>query len=122
MKVLVVDDNKDTAETIQIFLELAGYEVQVAHSAQDGLEKASVFRPRAVVSDIGMHGLDGHYFAKALRQHQPLKYVVLIAISGYTTERDIARVYETGFDLFLAKPVDLQKIVEELRARLSTAI
>ena len=116
-RVLVVDDNEDTARTVALILRGAGHEVRLAHSGQQALETASNFRPAAVILDLGLPGMDGYEVARRMRENPKLAGVLLIAVSGYAQESDRRRSKEAGVDLHLAKPVEPDKI-EEILANL----
>ena len=110
LRVLVVDDNEDTAEMMSLLLRLEGHEVEVAHSGPSALEAAAAHRPDVIVLDIGLPGLDGFQVAERLRQDPAMKEVMLIAASGYGQEADRRRSWEAGFDHHLVKPVDPDEI------------
>jgi CheY-like chemotaxis protein len=116
MRVLVVEDNEDAAETFRDLLELFGCEVEVAYSGPAGLEAARRFLPGAVLCDIGLPGLNGYEVAKALRQIPELARALLVAVTGYGQEEDRQRAREAGFDLHLTKPVQPAEL-EKLFAR-----
>jgi CheY-like chemotaxis protein len=110
-----VEDNRDAAETMRELLELFGCTVQVAGSGTAALETARQFQPEVVLCDLGLPGMDGYRVAAALRRDPTTRTARLIAVSGYRQEEDQRRAREAGFDLHLAKPVDL----DELRSLLS---
>jgi CheY-like chemotaxis protein len=105
-RVLVVDDNVDTAETLAMLLRLDGHDVRIAHSGPAAVEAARVFTPDAVVRDIGLPGMDGYAVARALRAEPTLDRCRLIALSGYGREEDRRHALEAGFDQHLVKPVE----------------
>lgn len=113
-RILVVDDNLDTADSISILLERSGHEVAVAYSAKKALETAVEYQPEVVLLDIGLPEMDGYEVARRLRDDSRLKGVKLIALTGYGQESDFQRSKEAGFDYHLVKPVDLEKIKELL--------
>jgi CheY-like chemotaxis protein len=120
LRVLIVEDNHDSAETLQTLLELAGHEVAVAHSGPAGVARTQEFRPEVVLCDIGLPGMDGYAVAQALRAEPATRSARLIALSGYAQEEDRQRAQEAGFDALLAKPASfdaLQRLLEELTAR-----
>jgi CheY-like chemotaxis protein len=106
IRVLVVEDNRDSAQSLRDVLELSGYSVAVAFSGTAGVETARQFRPDVVLCDIGLPGLDGYGVAMALRQDPMTAAARLIAVSGYGQEEDQRRSREAGFDRHLTKPVD----------------
>lgn len=107
VRVLVVEDNVDAAETLADLLRLWGYQVEVVHDGQAAVEVAPGFRPDAVLLDIGLPRMNGYEVARWLRRRSDLGGVLLIAVTGYGQESDRARGREAGFDHHLVKPVDL---------------
>lgn len=105
-RVLVVEDHVDTADSMRMLLELLGHEVAVAATGQDGVRLAREWRPRVVLCDIGLPGLDGHEVARQLRADPATAGVFLVAITGYGREVDRERSRAAGFDLHLVKPAD----------------
>jgi PAS domain S-box-containing protein len=113
LRALVVDDNVDAAESLSLVLEMFGHEVTMAHDGPSALEMALATRPDLVLLDIGLPGMDGYEVAERLRQ-SGLERTVLVALTGYGREEDMARSREAGFDHHLVKPVDvatLQKVL-----------
>ncbi len=106
-RVLVVDDNRDGAETLATLLRATGHEVRVAYDGPTALAEAHTFRPDVVLCDIGMPGMDGYEVARRLRQDADLPHPVLIAVTGYGQAEDRRRTHAAGFDHHLTKPVDL---------------
>jgi PAS domain S-box-containing protein len=106
-KILVVEDNHDTADSLREVLEIAGHRVAVAYGGREGVEAAKEFRPDIVLCDIGLPGLDGYAVARELRQDATLSTAVLVALTGYAGPEDRRRAREAGFDRHLAKPVEL---------------
>jgi signal transduction histidine kinase/ActR/RegA family two-component response regulator len=106
-RVLVIEDNVDAAESMQMLLELSGFEVETAVDGRAGLEAARRFQPDVVLCDIGLPGgMDGYAVARELRADDALRPVRLIALTGYGQAEDRLRAYAEGFDLHLTKPVD----------------
>lgn len=114
LRILVVDDSEDTAETMGTLLEMSGHTVEIAHSGPAALEAAATFRPDVVLLDIGLPGLDGYQVAERLREDPTMQGVTLIAASGYGQEEDRRRSMEAGIDRHLVKPVDLKELQELL--------
>ncbi len=106
VRVLVVDDNVDAAESIAMLLALEGHEVRSVHAAHDALEAAKSFRPHVVLLDIGLPDMDGYEVARQLRSQQRVESLRLVAITGYGQQSDRLRAQEAGFDQYLVKPVD----------------
>jgi CheY-like chemotaxis protein/anti-sigma regulatory factor (Ser/Thr protein kinase) len=111
LRILVVEDNGDTAEMMALMLEMAGHEVTIASDAQLGLEVALERTPDVILCDIGLPGdMDGYGFAQCIREQGLFKPAALISISGYGRPEDAERAKRAGFDLHLAKPIDLASL------------
>jgi two-component system CheB/CheR fusion protein len=104
-RVLIVEDNSDAASSLREALEIEGYEVAVAYTGPEGLDKAARFKPDVVLCDIGLPGLDGYEVAKKLRSDPGTRSVMLIALTGYASSADKERARLAGFDLHIAKPL-----------------
>jgi signal transduction histidine kinase len=116
--VLLVDDNVDAAESLAILLRLGGCEVRVAHDGPSALAAARTSPPEFVVLDIGLPGMDGYEVARRLRAEPATRDAVLVAVTGYGREEDVARSREAGFDHHFVKPVEfaaLHKVFETVR-------
>jgi two-component system CheB/CheR fusion protein len=109
-RILVIEDNVDSAESLMYALALSGHDVQVAHDGRSGLELAKSFRPEIVICDIGLPGMDGYAVAKAFRAEKALEHVYLIALSGYAQPEDLQRALRAGFNEHVAKPTRLEKL------------
>jgi signal transduction histidine kinase/ActR/RegA family two-component response regulator len=114
-RVLVVEDNADTAMTLCDFLELSGFEVAVAGSGREGVEAARRFRPDVVLCDLGLPEMNGFEVAVALRRDPVTASTRLIAVTGYGRDEDRRRSRAAGFDLHLTKPVDPVELRRLLR-------
>ena len=117
-RILVVDDNRDSAGSLAMLLRLTGNEVHTAHDGLEAVEAAEVFRPDVVLLDIGLPKLNGYEAGRRIREQQG-KGVVLIALTGWGQEEDRRRSKEAGFDYHMTKPVeldDLQKLLAGLKA------
>jgi PAS domain S-box-containing protein len=115
-RVLVVEDNPATAETLVMLLELLGHEVHVAHDGRAALELARATTPRVLLVDIGLPGMNGYEVARRAREDPQLRDAVLFALSGYGRDEDRAAALAAGFDGHLVKPVSAE-VLEELVAR-----
>ncbi len=114
LRVLVVDDNVDATESLAMLLRHSGYDVRTAYEGPTALEAVLVYRPDAVLLDIGLPGLDGYEVAMLIRQ-QPLgNDIVLIAMTGYGQESDRRRSHDSGFNHHLVKPTDFAKVQQVL--------
>lgn len=107
-KVLVVDDNRDTAETLAAVLQMQGYDVRYSFNGQEALSVAETFRPDIALLDIGMPHLNGYEAAQHLRKYPWGKSVTLIAVTGWGQEEDRRRAMAAGFDFHVRKPVDFE--------------
>ena len=112
-RVLVVDDNKDAADTMALLLKLTGYDVHTRYDGQAAVDAAESLRPQVVISDISMPGMDGYQACRLIREKPWGKTMLLIALSGYGQADDIQRSTEAGFDAHLVKPVEIA-VVEAL--------
>jgi CheY-like chemotaxis protein len=106
LRILVVEDNRDSADSLRMLLETHGYEVEVAYTGPDGVRAAGEHRPEVVICDIGLPGLDGYGVAAALRRNPDTASARLIALTGYGQDEDRRRAREAGFDEHLTKPAD----------------
>jgi PAS domain S-box-containing protein len=111
LRVLVVDDNQDTAYGMAKLLELSGHTVRVAHSGPDAIASAREQEPEAVVLDIGLPGMDGYEVATRLRREDCCKQALIIAVSGYAEEHASDRSGEAAFEHHLVKPVDVEQLL-----------
>jgi signal transduction histidine kinase/ActR/RegA family two-component response regulator len=110
-RILIVEDNRDAATTLALFLEKAGHVVVETPDAASGLEKAREFRPEIILCDIGLPGaMDGYGLAAAICADPALGHPFLVAITGFGQEDDKRRAHEAGFDVHLVKPVDPRRV------------
>jgi PAS domain S-box-containing protein len=112
-RVLMVEDNPDSAESFVMILELLGHHVRLVHDGSQALEAAHSNVPDVMLIDIGLPGMDGYELAAAVRNDPALKHLVLVAITGYGREEDKHHAMAAGFDYHLVKPIDLG-ILQEL--------
>jgi CheY-like chemotaxis protein/two-component sensor histidine kinase len=115
-RVLVVDDNKDSAESLSIFLRRSGHEVQTAYDGQQAIEAVERFHPKVVVLDIGLPGLSGFEVARRMRSQPGGSALLLIAATGWGQAEHLSRSREAGFDHHLVKPIDVVAL-QQLLAR-----
>jgi CheY-like chemotaxis protein len=104
LRVLVVDDSKELAESVGRLLEFWGYDMHVAYDGPTGLELARLYRPEVVLLDLRMPGMDGYEVARRLRQGEGSDAPVLVAMTGYASEEDEARTQQAGFHFHVRKP------------------
>lgn len=110
LRVLVVDDNIDVAESLALLLSISGHQTRTAHTGPDALVCARAFQPDLMFLDIGLPGMDGYAVAERLRALSDLKQPVLVALTGWGSESDRRRSQQAGFDHHLTKPVDAERI------------
>jgi len=113
-RVLIVDDNADSAESMALLLRLDGHEVRLAYDGQSALEEAHAFRPDVMFLDLNLPKMDGYEVARRLRREPAMRDMTLVAMTGYGQEEDRQRTQEAGFQLHLVKPVDFTKVEELL--------
>ena len=116
-RVLIVEDGTDTAESMQLLLEMRGFTVSVAHTGPAGLEMARRLLPDAVVCDLGLPGMTGFEVARALRADPATADAVLLCVTGYGQESDRRDALAAGFDAVLVKPADTNEVAKLLTKR-----
>jgi CheY-like chemotaxis protein len=119
-RVLIVDDNEDSANSLAMILKLGGHETASVYTAVDALQRAAAFRPDVVLLDIGLPGMDGYEVAQKMRELPGLRDIRLVAVTGYGRSDDRLRAREAGFDDHLIKPVEyavLERTLAGIRAR-----
>jgi signal transduction histidine kinase/CheY-like chemotaxis protein len=114
-RILIADDNRDSAETLAALLRMEGHEVTSVHDGPVALSAFGEIKPDVALLDIGMPGLTGYEVARKMRQSTSGASVTLIAITGWGQDIDKERAYAAGFDHHLTKPVDPQRLAELLR-------
>jgi len=112
LRILVVDDNRDSASSLATLLKRLGHTVALAHDGQEAVEVASTFQPDVVLLDIGLPKLNGYEAAPLIRQKCPYRKLVLVALTGWGQQEDRRRSEEAGFDAHMVKPVDFKKLTE----------
>jgi CheY-like chemotaxis protein len=106
VRILVVDDHTDSAESLAKLLELAGHEVQVARDGPHALAAALSWRPEFILLDLGLPAMDGYEVATRLRQEATCREAVIIAVTGYGQPEDRQRSRAAGIDHHLLKPAN----------------
>jgi signal transduction histidine kinase len=114
LRVLIVEDNVDAAETLGLILESAGHRVVMVHDPREALQAARALQPQVVLLDLGLPWIDGYELARQLRLQPEASGAYLIALSGYGQERDRERSANAGFDMHLTKPVDPARVLETI--------
>ena len=113
-RILVVDDNRDAADSLGMLLRMMGNEVHTAHDGLEAVRAAAAFQPEVVLLDLGLPKLNGYEAARRIREQDGGADMVLIAVTGWGQEEDRRRSKEAGFDHHMTKPVefaDLQKLL-----------
>jgi two-component system, chemotaxis family, CheB/CheR fusion protein len=113
-RILVVDDNRDAADSLAKLIRSLGHEVKTVYDGHAALEEATTFQPDMALVDIGMPGIDGYETVMQLRQRRGNVHLIVIAVTAWTRDEDKRRAYDAGFDLHVAKPVDVEQLKELL--------
>ena len=116
-RVLVVDDNVDSAQSMSLLLGLEGYRVECAYDGEEALHSAERFAPQVVLLDLGLPRCSGFEVARRLRAGPTGDGLLLVAVSGYGRDRQAA--HDAGFDLHLTKPADPDEVLRVLAERQS---
>ncbi len=112
--ILVIDDNQDLAKIFCEYLNTVGYNAIAVYSGEEGIAIAKEQKPRAIVCDIAMSGMSGYDVATCIRRDDELEDVYLIALSGYSSQKDVECALQAGFDKHLRKPVSLAVLKQVL--------
>jgi signal transduction histidine kinase/CheY-like chemotaxis protein len=113
-RVLIVDDNRDAADSLAAVLAFLGAETDVVYSGPDAIRRVESYRPSVVLLDIGMPGMDGHEVARRIRRRAEFRDIKLIAMTGWGQEQDRRRTRAAGFDHHLTKPADVDALADIL--------
>jgi CheY-like chemotaxis protein len=119
LRILVVDDNVDAAESLMMMMKLLGQDVRAAFDGASALDVASEFRPDLIFLDIGMPVMDGYAVARRLREHPGTRNARIVALTGWGQQEDRERSRKAGVDIHLVKPADpamLERVLAECRA------
>jgi DNA-binding response OmpR family regulator len=106
LRVLIMDDNQDCADSLAMLVRLWGYDPIVAYGGQSALELATIYRPQVVILNLGLPHQSGLDIARQLRQRPELEATALLAVSGFNDEETRRRAAECGIEAFLVKPVE----------------
>jgi len=118
-RILVADDNLDSADSLSMMLEMLGHEVSSAHDGLEALETAKRSKPELIFMDLGMPRMSGYDAARLIRSAPECDGVVLVALTGWGQEEDRRRSFEAGFDHHIVKPIDfavVEKLLEDLNS------
>ena len=113
-RILVVDDNRDSATSLAMLLTSEGHETQLAHDGEEAVAAAATFKPEVVLLDIGLPKLNGYEAARKIREQPSGKDMTLVAVTGWGQEEDRRRARGAGFDLHMVKPVDYPALMDLL--------
>jgi CheY-like chemotaxis protein len=111
-RILVVDDNRDAADSLAKLIRSFGHEVKTVYDGGAALDEATTFQPDMALVDIGMPGLDGYETVTQLRQRRGNVHLIVVAVTAWTSDEDKQRAYDCGFDLHVAKPMSVEKLKE----------
>jgi signal transduction histidine kinase/DNA-binding response OmpR family regulator len=117
LRILVADDNRDSADSCKMLLESSGYEVRVAYSGQEAFDIAADFRPDVALLDIGMPQMNGYQVARQVRSAEWGAEPMLIAMTGWGQESDKQDARDAGFDRHLTKPIDMDRLMLMIEQR-----
>lgn len=120
-RILVVDDNRDAAESLGVILTIFGADVCMAFSGPEALEAFRSHDPALVLLDLGMPGMDGYQVARRLREDFPERRPAIVALTGWGGAEDRRKVQEAGFDAHLLKPIDVDAL-QTLMASLDSKV
>ena len=113
-RVLIVDDNRDSADSLAMLMQITNNEAYLAHDGVEAVEAIEKHRPEVVLLDIGLPKLDGHEVCRRVRKEPWGKDILIIALTGWGQEEDRRKSQEAGFDGHLVKPVDYEKLLDVL--------
>lgn len=119
--VLIVDDNRDAADTIADLVNSCGYTAKAVYSGEEAIRETTRFLPDMVLMDLAMPGQDGYETITQIRQKRPAVEIVMVAVTAFDSQDHKRRAYDAGFDLFVTKPLRIHKL-RELLALLDPAI
>jgi CheY-like chemotaxis protein len=113
-RILVVDDNRDAADSLARLIRSFGHEVKAVYDGMAALEEVGDFEPDMALVDIGMPGLNGYETITQLRERRGNVHLIAVAVTAWSRDEDKLKAYESGFDLHVAKPMTLEKLKELL--------
>ena len=116
IRILIVDDNIDSADSLAMLFEITGNKTYTAHDGVEAVEAIEKYRPEVVLLDIGLPRLDGHEVCRRVRAQTWGREIVMIALTGWGQEEDRRKSEEAGFNGHLVKPVDYDRLLELVRS------
>lgn len=117
LRILIVEDNRDSADSLQALLEALGYRTQVAYDGEAAVHAAATAPPDVIIMDLGLPGLSGYEAAQQIRAQSPGGRPQIIALTGWGQQSDRQRSAEAGIDHHLVKPLDLTELKRILALR-----
>jgi len=114
LRVLIAEDNRDSADSLKTLLEALGYETHIAYDGETAVRSAAALRPDAIIMAIGLPGLNGYEAARRIRAQNPGMRVSIVALTGWGQKSDRQRSAESGMDHHLVKPLDLAALKQIL--------
>jgi two-component system alkaline phosphatase synthesis response regulator PhoP len=118
-KILVVDDEVDLVKTVSFSLEAEGYTVLVSYNGEDALNQARKENPDLILLDIMLPKLDGYKVCRLLKFDERYKHIPVLMLTAKTQEKDKIAGMETGADEYIAKPFDMDELMEKIKAYLN---
>jgi CheY-like chemotaxis protein len=110
LQLLVVDDNRDAADAMVMAAQVLGHEAVAVYDGTAALSLLQTFRPDLMILDLSMPGMDGYALATAIRARQEFRDTLLVALSGFGAEGDRQRSLQSGFDLHMLKPMEIDTL------------
>jgi CheY-like chemotaxis protein len=117
--ILVAEDSPDSAVPISLHLQQAGYQVVMANDGEEAVKVATLSRPDLILMDLAMPVLDGLAATKRIREETPSHYIPIIAITAFSTSGFLQAAHDAGFDGYLTKPIEFDKLDELIKTLLS---
>ncbi len=120
MRILIVEDNRDSADSLKALLGALGYEAHISNDGESAVRLAATLRPDVIVMDIGLPGINGYEAARQVRALKPELPAIIVALTGWGQQSDRLRSAEAGIDHHLVKPLDLaalKQILDSVPAR-----
>jgi CheY-like chemotaxis protein len=115
-RILVVDDNRDSATSLALVLRMSGHTVEVAADGPGALQAVASFQPDLILLDIGLPGMNGYDTCRAIRAQPGAESVVIAAVTGWGQQEDHRKSREAGFDAHLVKPVEQEALLALIAA------
>jgi CheY-like chemotaxis protein len=112
MKILVVDDDVDSADSLALLLGMGGHETHVAHDGPEAMDAAAQFLPDVVLMDIGLPKMDGLEVCRRVRQEPWGRQMAMVALTGLGRDRDRLECESAGFDRHMVKPIDYEALLQ----------